>query len=413
MKPVVILHHHEISLKGKNRQKFERQLLKNIRSVLADLLSSSASGGGYGKFFVFPGPDQPVGPIIDRLSRIFGLANICSGVEVGQSMNELTGAAIELLRGKTFTSLKVETRRPDKNFTTPSMEVNRLIGGTLCDHYHVPARMEAPDETVFIEIVDGRAFVFVSKKKGAGGLPTGASGRVVSLLSAGFDSPVSSWQIMKRGASVFFVHFHSIPYTSRRSVDQVREIVEVLTRYQLKSTLYLIPFANVQNAIVLKTPPSLRVLLYRRMMVRIAEAIARRERAEALVTGEAVGQVASQTLRNIRVIDDAAGLPILRPLSGMDKEETMAIARGIGTFEISREPYDDCCSFLAPRSPETWAATGSVELAEQAMDIPALLRMGMQGMQIEKFSFPPLAGGEVPDHPPGEGSLMPSLPAIS
>ncbi|HUL42751.1 MAG TPA: tRNA uracil 4-sulfurtransferase ThiI [Bacteroidota bacterium] len=388
MKPVLILHHHEISLKGKNREKFERQLLRNIRIVLGDLLLASSSGGGYGKFFIFPEAGNPVPPLIDRLSRVFGLANICAGVQVGQSMEEFGAAAVNLMSGRKFASLRVETRRPDKNFKINSMDVSREIGGLLCEHFRVPAKMENPDETVFIEIVDGKAFVFVSKLKGAGGLPTGMSGRVVSLLSAGFDSPVASWQIMRRGASAVFVHFHSVPYTSRRSIDQVREIVNALTRYQLKSLLYLIPFAEVQNEIVLKTPPPLRVLLYRRMMIRIAEAIARREKAEALVTGEAVGQVASQTLRNIRVIDEAAAFPILRPLSGTDKEETMQIAREIGTYDISREPYDDCCSFLAPRSPETWAAQDSTAAAEQALDIPALVRMGMQGMEVEKFWFP-------------------------
>ncbi|HMD13415.1 MAG TPA: tRNA 4-thiouridine(8) synthase ThiI, partial [Bacteroidota bacterium] len=189
--------------------------------------------------------------------------------------------------------------------------------------------------------------------------------------------------------------FHSMPYTSKNSVDQVCELVEKLTRYQLKSKLYLIPFAEVQNEIVQKTPTPLRVILYRRMMVRIAETIAKREKAEALVTGDAVGQVASQTLRNIRAINNAATLPILRPLAGMDKEETMAIARNIGTFDISKEPYDDCCSFLAPRSPETWANIDSVDEAEKARNIPELLSMGMQSMEIKKFIFPHIKEEEI------------------
>lgn len=395
MKPVIIVHHHEITLKGNNRQKFERLLLKNVRRSLADLLPSSAIDGGYGKFIIHLEAESQTDVITARLANVFGLANICTGLQVNQSMDEFTEAAINLLEGKTFRTMKVETRRPDKNFLPRSMEVSRIVGGLVCDRFNVRAKMDHPDETVFIEIVDGKANVFCSKLKGAGGLPSGVSGRVVSLLSAGFDSPVASWQIMKRGATVIFVHFHSMPYTSQNSVDQVCELVEKLTRYQLKSKLYLIPFADVQNEIVQKTPPPLRVILYRRMMVRIAENIAKREKAEALVTGDAVGQVASQTLRNIRAINNAATLPILRPLAGMDKEETMAIARNIGTFDISKEPYDDCCSFLAPRSPETWANLDSVDEAEKALNIPELLSMGMQSMEIEKFIFPQVKEEEI------------------
>jgi thiamine biosynthesis protein ThiI len=224
--------------------------------------------------------------------------------------------------------------------------------------------------------------------KGAGGLPVGASGKVVSLLSAGIDSPVSSWQMMKRGANVIFVHFHSMPYTSVNSVDQVKQLVNILTRYQFRSKLYLVPFAEAQNEIVLQAPQALRIILYRRMMVRIAERIAFQEKAEALVTGEAVGQVASQTLRNIRVINEAATLPILRPLSGFDKEETMAIARSIGTYDISKEPYDDCCSFLAPRKPSTWASAEEVSSAETKFDIEHLIQLTLSKTTTETFTYP-------------------------
>jgi thiamine biosynthesis protein ThiI len=211
---------------------------------------------------------------------------------------------------------------------------------------------------------------------------------VVSLLSAGFDSPVASWQMMKRGASVVFVHFHSMPYTSVNSIDQVRQLVQILTKYQFNSKLYLVPFADVQNQIVLGTMQSLRVILYRRMMLRIAEAIAHKEKAEALVTGEAVGQVASQTLRNIRVINTVATLPVLRPLSGTDKEETMALARTIGTYDISKEPYDDCCSFLAPRKPATWANFHDVQQAETQLNIDNLVHVAVEAITSELFSMP-------------------------
>jgi tRNA uracil 4-sulfurtransferase len=268
------------------------------------------------------------------------------------------------------------------------MAVNGEVGAHLCEHFGVRANLSKPDETIFIEIADGTAFVYRSKQSGAGGLPSGVSGKVITLLSAGFDSPVAAWKIMKRGATNVFIHFHSMPYTSRHSVDQVRQIVGVLTQYQLHSKLYIVPFADLQNEIVLKTPQHLRVVLYRRFMLRIAELIAHDEKAEALVTGEAVGQVASQTLRNIRNIEAAVTLPILRPLSGTDKEETMALARRIGTHDISKEPYDDCCSFLAPRRPETWSKIDEIMDAESRLDIPLMLEQVLAKITKEQFSYP-------------------------
>jgi thiamine biosynthesis protein ThiI len=268
------------------------------------------------------------------------------------------------------------------------MEVNRIVGGVLCSTFGVRADMMHPDVTVYIEIIDGDAVIYTSKTRGACGLPVGVSGTVVGLLSAGFDSPVACWQLIRRGARVMFVHFHSMPYTGRQSVEQVRELAAILTKYQFRSKLYLVPFAPLEQEIVLHSPQPLRVILYRRMMIRVAEEIAGSEGAEALVTGEAVGQVASQTLRNIRVINDVAHLPILRPLAGMDKEGTMAMAREIGTYDVSKEPFDDCCSFLAPRRPETWASPASVREAESALNIAELVRGTVGQAEVESFVSP-------------------------
>jgi thiamine biosynthesis protein ThiI len=282
----------------------------------------------------------------------------------------------------------------DKRFSMTSMETNARVGAYLCTMYDVRANLTRPDATVTIEIADGTAYVYAKRLAAGGGLPSGVSGRVVGLLSAGFDSPVACYQMMRRGCSVVFVHFHSMPYTGEESVDQVRDIVRVLTAYQYRSKLYVIPFADVQNEIVLRTEPSLRIILYRRMMLRIAERIAGKEKAEGLVTGEAVGQVASQTLRNIRVIDSAATLPILRPLSGADKEETIASARRIGTHDISSRPYDDCCSFLAPRKPATWADAGLVGAEEEKLDLGALTAAALAVHTLERFNHPLQAEAE-------------------
>jgi thiamine biosynthesis protein ThiI len=390
MHNVIIVHHHEITLKGDNRRYFEQQLMKNVRTAIQDLLPSSVVTGGYGRFVIHPDSNDKIHFAVERLSYVFGLANICVGVEVNQNIDAFCDAAKQLLNGQSFKTIRVQTKRSDKNFLTGSMAVNAQVGEYLCQHFNVRANLSKPEETIFIEIADSTAYVYRSKLKGAGGLPSGVSGKVISLLSAGFDSPVASWKIMKRGATVIFVHFHSMPYTSQHSVDQVRQIVEVLTKYQFKSKLYLVPFADIQNEIILQTPQPLRVILYRRFMIRIAEEIAHQEKAEALVTGEAVGQVASQTLRNIRNIDNAASIPILRPLSGDDKEETMALARRIGTHDISKEPYDDCCSYLAPRKPETWSNASEIEQAELPLDVPHLVELAKEKISVERFSFPNL-----------------------
>lgn len=388
MKPAIIVHHHEIVLKRSNRGYFERQLLKNIRRALEGLVQPVNTRGGYGRFMIHLDSEQCTEEIVNRLKKVFGIANICVGVNVEQSVNAFCQMAEKILESTKFKTIKVDTRRPDKNFPIKSMEVNKLVGEHLCKRFGARADLTQPDETLYIEIVDGTAYVYRSKVKGACGLPTGVSGKVVALLSAGFDSPAASWQMIKRGANVVFVHFHSLPYTSQHSLDQVRHLVEILTQYQFNSKLYFIPFADVQNEIVQNTAPKLRVILYRRMMVRIAEYIAKQVKSEALVTGESVGQVSSQTLRNIRIINDAAQMPILRPLSGMDKEEIMELTRKIGTYNISKEPYDDCCSFLAPRNPETWASQQDIQNAETKLDIPRLVKMAVERMSVEFFSYP-------------------------
>ena len=268
------------------------------------------------------------------------------------------------------------------------MEINRRVGAYLCETYAVRAKMNQPDITVYIEVLEHEAYIYSEKLPAAGGLPSGISGKVISLISAGFDSPVASYQLLKRGAKVFYVHFHSVPYTSPQSVEQVEQLVNVLTQYQYESVLYLVPFAEIQQKIVLVADQKLRIILYRRMMMRIAEAIAQREKAQALVTGESLGQVASQTLRNISVIDEVATMPILRPLIGSDKEEIMNIAAKLGTYDISKEPYDDCCSFLSPRTPETWAKIEEVLEEEKKFEVENMVQESLTKMEMKKFSFP-------------------------
>ncbi len=388
MHSVIVLHHHEIVLKGENRKYFERTLLRNIRATASAVGAQCTVSGGYGKFILTPESEGREDDLTGALRRVFGLANICPGVRVDQDIDAICAAAEGVLANEEFQTIRVDTRRVDKRFPLTSMETNARVGAHLCTKFGVRANLTRPDATVSIELADGAAYVYSRRIRGAGGLPSGVSGRVVGLLSAGFDSPVACWQMMKRGCNVVFVHFHSMPYTGEQSVEQVRDIVRILTAYQFRSKLYVVPFAEVQNEIVLRTEPSLRIVLYRRMMLRIAEKIAGREKAEGLVTGEAVGQVASQTLRNIRVIGSAAAIPVLRPLSGADKEETIATTRLIGTHDISSEPYDDCCSFLAPRRPQTWADPEQVRDQEAKLDISALTAVALSAATIERFRYP-------------------------
>lgn len=389
MKPIIVVHHHEIGLKGKNRGYFEKHLLRNVRLTLKGLLPQNAVTGGFGRFIIYIDPNQEVtNEVIGRLKKVFGLSNICFGFETGQSIEEFNSIAESLLIEKSFSTICVKTSRANKAYPKTSVEVNKEVGAFLCSRFNVRANLSQPDETIYIEIVDKLAYVYLSKIPGAGGLPAGVSGRVVSLISAGFDSPVASYKIMKRGAYVVYVHFHSYPFVSHNSIDQVKKILELLTQYQYFSKLYLVPFAECQQDIVLKTPAPLRVILYRRMMVRVAERIATNEKANALVTGESLGQVASQTLRNIRVINNAAKLPILRPLVGSDKEEIIDVARKIETYDICKEPYDDCCSFLTPRNPETWADPAEIAEAEAQFDVNDWIEKLLVKTEKVEFKFP-------------------------
>jgi thiamine biosynthesis protein ThiI len=245
-----------------------------------------------------------------------------------------------------------------------------------------------PQLTIHVEALTDEAFYFFGKHRGAGGLPVGCSGRVVCLLSGGIDSPVASWRMMRRGCRVTFVHFHSYPVLSRASQEKARELAALLTQYQYESRLLLVPFADVQQKVILTVPPPLRVVLYRRLMMRIAEAIAHRQRARALVTGEVVGQVASQTLENLNRINEVVALPVLRPLIGMDKEEITAEAQRLGTYPISIIPDQDCCTLFTPRHPSTRARQREVELVEASLPIAEMIEQAIGAAVVEEFEYP-------------------------
>jgi thiamine biosynthesis protein ThiI len=305
-----------------------------------------------------------------------------------RDMEALKDAVLAAVGEEAFASFRVTTRRSDKSFPRTSAEIDRELGGAIHAATGVRVDLEEPDRTVFVEVLRDRILFSFERRPGPGGFPVGSSGKVLGLLSGGIDSPVAAWRLMKRGCRVVPVHFHAFPLQDHTTIDKVTELARILTRWQLKTRLVLVPFGEVQQTIVASCPAPLRVVLYRRFMVRIAEALGPRYGTKALVTGESLGQVASQTLDNMAVIDEAASGPILRPLVGMDKEEITVQARRIGTFETSTLPDQDCCQLFVPRSPATAARLDEVRRAEDALDIAGLVAAAVRPAREERFEFP-------------------------
>lgn len=396
----LICHYHEIGLKGKNRRFFEERLVMNIKKALEKgwFYSVRRISGRILVKLTKEGQEREA-EVVAALKDVFGLANFSLAVRVEPNMGEIQEGALEILRKKKFKSFKVATQRADKEFPLTSQEVNERAGEYILKQFKtknqkpkttakkpkVKVDLEKPDVPVFIEIVEKDAFLYTEKIPGPGGLPVNTGGRVVVLLSGGIDSPVAAYFVAKRGVSLVFVHFHAYPFTKKASIDKAEKIVELFKRYQFVSRLYLVPFAELQKEIVLKTPAKLRMILYRRAMAKISEEIAKRERARALVTGESIGQVASQTLENIRVIDEAVALPIFRPLIGFNKEEIIQKARAIGTYVISILPHEDCCSRFLPAYPETRARISEVKQAEKKLPLGNLIEQALKKSELKKI----------------------------
>ena len=380
-----LIHYHEIGLKGRNRGRFENQLLRNIERALKDVphgLLRRISG----RVLLEPAPDTPIVALRERLATVFGIANFSEAYRVAPDIEAMRQTAWEVAQKTTFASFKIATKRSDKTFPMNSEEINRDVGAHVQGLSGSQVKMDDPDLTCTIELAQQGTFIYAEKIPGPGGLPVGVGERALSLLSSGIDSPVASYRIMKRGVRQSFVHFHSQPYTDRNSQRNTEELVRILTRHQYTSTLYLIPFVEIQRHIMTQAPPSFRVILYRRAMFRIAEAIADTEGAQALVTGESVGQVASQTLSNIRAIEEVTSLPVLRPLSGDNKDEIVAEARRIGTYETSIEPYEDCCTVFVPKHPETRADRYIVHDIESGLELEPLIEHTLAAAETKQFT---------------------------
>jgi thiamine biosynthesis protein ThiI len=382
-----LVHYHELILKKGNRAYFVKRLIKNLQKGLRGTGVSEITQEG-ARLLVALHDRADEGEIRARLARTLGVANFAIARWLPLDMTALAQATTDAVKSRTFASFRISAKRSNKRFSLTSNQINVQLGDLVRKATGARVDLDRPDLTIHAEVIDRGILFSLERFAGPGGLPAGVSGRVACLMSGGLDSPVAAYRMMKRGAYVVFVHFHSHPFVSRASQEKAKELVELLTRYQYASRLFLVPFGEVQREVVLAVPGPLRVIVYRRLMVRIAEAIARKVRAQALVTGEALGQVASQTLSNIATVDAVATVPVLRPLVGMDKEEIVHQAQALGTYDISIQPDEDCCTLFTPKHPATSSAVGELETAEATLNIRALVQMAIDKLEETRFTFP-------------------------
>jgi tRNA uracil 4-sulfurtransferase len=379
--------YHEIILKGRNRWRFVDQLKQNLHSIFSDYRLGAVRSEG--PRLMVELPDELSDDVAaERAAYLFGVQNFSLSHPVALDIEALKREAVAAARGKPAKTFRISTRRAEKRFALNSMDVDRIVGAEVASALELKVDLDNPDLTISIEILPDAAYMSAGKLPGPGGLPVGISGRGMVMLSGGIDSPVAAWRMMRRGLHVDFVHFHSHPLVSAASREKACELAAHLTRYEARSTLALVPFADVQREIVARTRRPLRVVLYRRFMMRIASALAHRGGAGVIVTGESLGQVASQTLENMTVIETAASLPVMRPLVGMDKNEIVEQARHLGTFETSILPDQDCCSLFVPAHPETHARLEEVVEAESCFDIERMVADAVRRAEIVRNAFP-------------------------
>ncbi|MBI4233198.1 MAG: tRNA 4-thiouridine(8) synthase ThiI [Chloroflexi bacterium] len=396
---VAVRFFHEIALKGQNRPLFTRRVVKNLKSALA----------GTGARIIVLNPMLAVIPLNggalwpvleERLRHVVGVEKFAPVYRLPPSLDAVKKALASLLERRSAQSFRITTRRNDKGFPLTSPEVNAELGAFVQNLKGFPVDLKHPELNIFLDILPGQAHLSFEEIPGPGGLPVGVSGRVACLLSGGIDSPVAAWRMMNRGCEVLFVHFHSFPLVEGTSREKAQDLVQLLTQYQYRSTLYLVPFGEVQQRLIVSVPPAYRVVLYRRFMLRIAEALGMRHGARAMVTGESLGQVSSQTLENLTTINSAAGrLPVLRPLIGMDKAEIIAQAKRLGTYPISILPDQDCCTLFVPKHPVTRSRPEEVQALESRLEVEAMEEAAVAAAQRHDFAWPQESGsgsGELP-----------------
>ena len=383
---VCLVHYHEVGLKGKNRAHFEHILIDTIKAACAafSVATCARISGHILVTFSEPGDAERAFPIIRRVP---GVARVSLAFHTNRDPKEYCRAAIRAL-GEVgeFESFKVAAKRSNTDYPLGSLELNAQVGEVLCEAYpEKRVQMKAPDATVHVLVVQGSVYVYARSERGVGGLPVGSAGKVVTLLSSGIDSPVATWLIARRGAVCVPVHFSGRPQTADTSEYLCQDIIRAFAPAIQIGRMYVVPFGEAQRQIALACPTSLRVIMYRRVMYAVAERIARLEGAKAIVTGESLGQVASQTLENIAAVNEMVTLPVLRPLIGSDKQEIIERAHEIGTYDISCETAPDCCTLFMPRAPETHARLDAVREAWDAFDHDAMIEELVQNVEYVDF----------------------------
>lgn len=384
---LILLKYGEIALKGLNKPLFEQKLLENMKSRLAAIGSFSVKKA-QSTIYVRPGAeDAPMDEAVETLKKIFGIVNICPAVKCEKNLEAVGATAAELAaeiaaeRGNL--TFKVESKREDKTFPLKSPELSAKVGGIILSKVkEAKVDVHNPDVVVNVEIRD-EAYVYAKKEKGAGGMPIGTNGRAAILLSGGIDSPVAGYMIAKRGVSIDAVHFHSHPYTSDRAKEKVISLAEIMSEYCGNIRVFVVPFTDIQLEIIDKCPKNYLTVIMRRIMMRIAEKIAETRGCAALITGESIGQVASQTMESLVCTDASVKMPVFRPLIGMDKEEIVTISKKMGAYETSILPFEDCCTIFVPKHPTTKPKLSDIEEAEKALiNIEEMINEAIENTEV-------------------------------
>lgn len=390
MKEIILIKSGELALKGLNRSTFEDILIKNIRKRIKPL-GEFEYRKEQSTVAVVPMEDYiDMDEVSDRISRVFGIAAYSRALQVEKDMDVILKNAPEYLaeqlkNAKTF---KVEGKRSDKKFPLKSPEISAEVGGAILSAFpHLRVDVKNPEILVTIEIREKFAFIRGNQTKGAGGMPTGTAGKSSILISGGIDSPVAAYMMAKRGLVLNAIHFASPPYTSPQSEEKVHNLLRQVSRYSGNITLFTVGFTEIQEEIRDKCPEDLFTLIMRRFMMRIAQRIAEKEESKALITGESLGQVASQTLNALACTDAVVSMPVFRPLIGLDKDEIIKVSRKIDTFDISIEPYEDCCTVFTPKHPKTKPQISVLENAEKALDVEALINRAIENTTIKNICF--------------------------
>ncbi len=385
MEKAILIRYGEIHLKGQNRPFFERVLLTNIKKALKDFPDVRVIKA-QGRYYVENYADEEA--VINALTRVFGIVSISPALKIEKNFETLAEHSVKMIEDllsriqKDIITFKVESRRSDKRFPMDSMEINRELGSRLLKAIpNLKVDVHKPEILLNVEV---REFIYLYHKviPCAGGMPVGTNGKAALLLSGGIDSPVAGWMIAKRGVALTAVHYHSFPFTSDRSREKVIELGRILARYTGPMRLHIVPFTRIQQELYEKCPDEELTILMRRYMMKIAEEIARREGAAALITGESIGQVASQTINSLVVTNDAVSMPVFRPLIGFDKIDIMNLAEEIGTYETSILPYEDCCTIFTPKHPVTRPRLNRILKSEQLINGEELIREALDNIEI-------------------------------